>query len=277
MRQAAAQAADAIRESILAGRIPAGARIAELDLARQLSVSRTPIREALSRLAAEGLVELSPNRGARVASWTSGELREIFEVRLRLEPYAVSQALPLLSPAELDELGHLAQSMLALGRDQAMADQHPVNGRAGRQRAHPGLAQLKQQPPRAPPRMRPTPLADQRLNPGVQLPRLIAGPVGMVSQPGQPVAFIAAQPAVHRLTGHPIAAGHLGDRRTGYDLHDGVIALLHDAQLHEHGPATPYRERRHGEACPSGRCQASGEANVSTISRSRTVYYPARV
>ena len=51
MRQAAAQAADAIRDAILAGRIPAGARIAELDLARQLSVSRTPIREALSRLA----------------------------------------------------------------------------------------------------------------------------------------------------------------------------------------------------------------------------------
>ena len=98
MRQAAAQAADAIRDAILAGRIPAGARIAELDLARQLSVSRTPIREALSRLAAEGLVELSPNRGARVASWTSEELREIFEVRLRLEPYAVSQAVPAAVP-----------------------------------------------------------------------------------------------------------------------------------------------------------------------------------
>ena len=129
MRQAAAQAADAIRESILAGRIPAGARIAELDLARQLSVSRTPIREALSRLAAEGLVELSPNRGARVASWTSEELREIFEVRLRLEPYAVSQAVPRLSPAETDELGDLAQSMLALGRDQAMTQIVGLNQR----------------------------------------------------------------------------------------------------------------------------------------------------
>jgi DNA-binding GntR family transcriptional regulator len=129
MRQAAAQAADAIRASILAGRIPAGARIAELDLARQLSVSRTPIREALSRLAAEGLVELSPNRGARVATWTSEELGEIFEVRLRLEPYAVSQAVPLLSPAELGELGELAQSMLALARDQAMAEIVELNQR----------------------------------------------------------------------------------------------------------------------------------------------------
>src|SRR5262249_20109196 len=89
VRQAAHEAADVIRESILAGRIPAGARIGEVDLARQLSVSRTPIREALSRLAAEGLVELSPNRGARVTSWSTAELREIFELRLRLEPYAV--------------------------------------------------------------------------------------------------------------------------------------------------------------------------------------------
>lgn len=116
MRQAAEQAADTIRERIMAGEIPAGARVAELDLARQLSVSRTPIREALSRLAAEGLVELSPNRGARVTSWTPAELREIFEVRLRLEPYAVRQAVPRLTPGQLDELSALAESMLAAGR-----------------------------------------------------------------------------------------------------------------------------------------------------------------
>ena len=116
MRQAAEQAADAIRESILVGRIPAGARIAEADLARQLSVSRTPVREALSRLAAEGLVELSPNRGARAASWTSQELREIFDLRLRLEPYAVRRAVPRLTAAQLAHLSDLAQVMLATGR-----------------------------------------------------------------------------------------------------------------------------------------------------------------
>ena len=116
MRQAAEQAADVIRESILAGRIPAGARIGEVDLARQLSVSRTPIREALSRLAAEGLVELSPNRGARVTSWSTAELREIFEVRLRLEPYAVRQAVPRLTGAQLDELSGLAGQMCTVGR-----------------------------------------------------------------------------------------------------------------------------------------------------------------
>lgn len=116
MRQAAEQAADVIRERILTGTIPAGARIAEADLARQLSVSRTPVREALSRLAAEGLVELSPNRGARAASWSERELREIFELRLRLEPYAVRQAIPRLTGGQLDDLSRLAQSMLDAGR-----------------------------------------------------------------------------------------------------------------------------------------------------------------
>lgn len=116
MRQAAEQAADVIREHILTGAIAAGARIAEADLARQLSVSRTPVREALSRLAAEGLVELTPNRGARAASWTSRELREIFELRLRLEPYAVRQAIPRLTGEQLDDLSRLAQSMLEAAR-----------------------------------------------------------------------------------------------------------------------------------------------------------------
>jgi DNA-binding GntR family transcriptional regulator len=74
------------------------------------------VREALSRLAAEGLVELSPNRGARAASWSQRELREIFELRLRLEPYAVRQAIPRLTGGQLDDLARLAQSMLDAGR-----------------------------------------------------------------------------------------------------------------------------------------------------------------
>ena len=59
-----------VREMILDGRLAAGARLGEVELADRLGVSRTPVREALSRLGAEGLVELSPNRGARVATWS---------------------------------------------------------------------------------------------------------------------------------------------------------------------------------------------------------------
>jgi DNA-binding GntR family transcriptional regulator len=111
VRPAAEQAAASLRDEILAGLIPAGTRLGEAELAGRLSVSRTPIREALSRLAAEGLVEIQPNRGARVATWTTEQLREIFELRLRLEPYAVRQAVPNLSASQLDELDDLAEAM----------------------------------------------------------------------------------------------------------------------------------------------------------------------
>jgi DNA-binding GntR family transcriptional regulator len=111
VRPAAEQAAASLRDEILAGLIPSGTRLGEAELAGRLSVSRTPIREALSRLAAEGLVEIQPNRGARVATWTTDQLREIFDLRLRLEPYAVRQAVPRLSPEQLDDLDELAVAM----------------------------------------------------------------------------------------------------------------------------------------------------------------------
>jgi DNA-binding GntR family transcriptional regulator len=116
VRAAAEQAAESLRGEILSGAIASGTRLGEAELANRLSVSRTPIREALSRLAAEGLVELSPNRGARVATWTTEQLREIFELRLRLEPYAVRQAVPKLTDAQLDELDELATAMNRAGR-----------------------------------------------------------------------------------------------------------------------------------------------------------------
>jgi DNA-binding GntR family transcriptional regulator len=116
VRQAAEQAAQSLREGILSGAIAAGTRLGEAELAGRLSVSRTPIREALSRLAAEGLVDLQPNRGARVVTWSAEELHEIFELRLRLEPYAVRQAVPNISTDDLVTMSELAEEMLRVGR-----------------------------------------------------------------------------------------------------------------------------------------------------------------
>ncbi|MEU4240112.1 GntR family transcriptional regulator [Actinoplanes sp. NPDC026619] len=115
MLPAVEQVAQSLRDEILSGAIASGTRLGEAELATRLSVSRTPIREALSRLAAEGLVELQPNRGARVASWTKEQLQEIFELRLRLEPYAVRQAVPKLTDDKLAELDELAETMLRGG------------------------------------------------------------------------------------------------------------------------------------------------------------------
>ena len=72
----------ALRELILGGELAPGARLGEVELADRLGVSRTPVREALTRLAAEGMVEIQPNRGARVATWTVAELEGVFDLRI---------------------------------------------------------------------------------------------------------------------------------------------------------------------------------------------------
>jgi len=114
--------------------------------------------------------------------------------------------------------------------------------------------------------------ADHRLHITAGLPRLETRPVRMIGQCRQSARPVLAQPVVHRLAGDPVTPGHLGNRGTGKDFHDRVTALLHDTQLHEHGPATLRRKQHHDQrATPGGRCQASDEATVSTISRSRTV------
>ncbi len=116
MAQAGEQATSMLRDLILSGEFSAGDRLGEADMAARLEVSRTPVREALSRLAAEGLVELVANRGARVVRWSTEDLEQIFELRLRLEPYAVGLAVPRLRPQHLDELHKLAQSMCEVGK-----------------------------------------------------------------------------------------------------------------------------------------------------------------
>jgi GntR family transcriptional regulator of vanillate catabolism len=74
-----------IRESILGGEFGGGARLNEVDLATSLGVSRTPIRAALSTLAAEGLLSYTPNSGYVVKSYSSADIAGIYEVRATLE------------------------------------------------------------------------------------------------------------------------------------------------------------------------------------------------
>ncbi len=82
----------AIRERITSGSLPRGARVHQEDLAEELGVSRTPVREALRRLAAEGLVEMRTNRGARVADIDQGGMRGAYDARLVVEPGAARLA-----------------------------------------------------------------------------------------------------------------------------------------------------------------------------------------
>jgi DNA-binding GntR family transcriptional regulator len=77
---------DQIRALILSGEMPPGARLSQLELAEHLGISRTPVREALRRLAGEGLVDALPQRGFRVADLGLEAVMRRLEVRLLLEP-----------------------------------------------------------------------------------------------------------------------------------------------------------------------------------------------
>src|SRR5438477_12972474 len=85
-----------LREEILSGRLGAGAELQEVALSTELGVSRGPIREAIGRLAAEGLVTVRPRRGAVVRSLSKQEFLEAYQVREALEWMAVRLAVPRL-------------------------------------------------------------------------------------------------------------------------------------------------------------------------------------
>jgi DNA-binding GntR family transcriptional regulator len=99
---------DGLRALILNGRYATGSRLAEIELATTLGVSRTPIREALRLLAAEGLVELTPNKGARVMAWSAAELEEVFALRAVVEGLAARRAADRVTAAQLADLERIA-------------------------------------------------------------------------------------------------------------------------------------------------------------------------
>jgi DNA-binding GntR family transcriptional regulator len=98
------QVYDAIRERITSGSLPRGDRVHQEDLADELGVSRTPVREALRRLAAEGLVEMRTNRGARVADVNRREMHAAYQARLVIEPGAARLAARERLPGPLDRM-----------------------------------------------------------------------------------------------------------------------------------------------------------------------------
>lgn len=103
-RTASAAAADLIREAIIEGRVVPGQRLKEEELAQELGISRTPIREALHLLQTEGLVEAAPNRGATVRTYERADLEDMYELRALLEGQAAARAAGRVTGDDLDEL-----------------------------------------------------------------------------------------------------------------------------------------------------------------------------
>src|SRR3954452_6231942 len=93
-----------LEQAIVRGELAPGQVLRQEELSERYGVSRTPVREALRRRAALGLVSFEPNRGVRVRTLSRDELREAFLVRAELESLATELAVPHFGAAERDEL-----------------------------------------------------------------------------------------------------------------------------------------------------------------------------
>jgi DNA-binding GntR family transcriptional regulator len=107
---------DKLREAILKGVFKPGERLRQQDIAKKFGVSRIPVREALQRLEAEGLVKIQPYKGAVVAGLTIDDLREIFFLRALLEGTAAGLAAARMTAKAVDSISALLAQMEYLVR-----------------------------------------------------------------------------------------------------------------------------------------------------------------
>lgn len=118
------QVKDRLLEGILGGTYPPNSRIVETQVARELGTSQAPVREALRGLAALGVVEIEPFRGARVRQPSKREIIEAYGVRSALEALAARLAVPRMTASDVRELAALLDDMRAAARagdDHALA------------------------------------------------------------------------------------------------------------------------------------------------------------
>lgn len=102
---------EGIRELILSGELAPGSRIGQESLAARFGASRIPVREALKRLESDGLVVLKPSSGAWVAKLDLDECLEIYKIRERIEPLALSEAVSRMTDEEIAKLERLVIEM----------------------------------------------------------------------------------------------------------------------------------------------------------------------
>jgi DNA-binding GntR family transcriptional regulator len=111
-RTAQERVEEVLRQAILRGELSPGEPLVLADLSADLGVSRTPIREAMRALSSEGLVDLDSFRSAAVHTPTLEEAREIYDLRLLLDPVAVRRAVERITPEELETAQAIHETML---------------------------------------------------------------------------------------------------------------------------------------------------------------------
>ena len=143
------QVAQRLRQMLVEGRIAPGAKLNERELSERLNVSRTPLREAIKMLAAEGLVELLPNRGAVAVSLTEEDVAHTFEVMAGLEAQAGELAAQRITAAELAEIQAMQFEMMAAYTRRDLSAYYALNARIhgaiSAAAKNPVLAQVYQQ------------------------------------------------------------------------------------------------------------------------------------
>lgn len=103
--QGAAAVHARLRDAILCGELKPGEVISQVQIARELGVSRTPLREAIRMLQREGLLEGEPNKRMRVAAFSIADMEELYSLRVTVEALGIRLTVPQLSDDELTELG----------------------------------------------------------------------------------------------------------------------------------------------------------------------------
>ena len=121
------QVAHRLRQMLVEGLIPPGGKLNERTLCEELNISRTPLREAIKMLAAEGLVELLPNRGSVAVQLSEADVRHTFEVMAGLEGLSGELAAQRVTEAELNEIKALHYEMLAAYTRRDLSAYYQIN------------------------------------------------------------------------------------------------------------------------------------------------------
>lgn len=108
---------ETLREAIMSGQLSPGARMMEVQLAEEMGVSRTPVREAIRKLELEGFVVMIPRKGAYVAGISLKDIADVFEIRAALESLACGLAAERITEEEIEELERTLEQVINVEND----------------------------------------------------------------------------------------------------------------------------------------------------------------
>lgn len=117
METVSARIYNAIKEQIIDGRYAPGARLTEQNIAAEFDSSRTPVREAMRQLVADGFAVFKPNSGTAVRQWTQAQMNEVFDLRVLIESEIAALATQHISDADIAQLESLQDEIESGGAD----------------------------------------------------------------------------------------------------------------------------------------------------------------